>query len=122
MGKHMHILVIDDDKFFRTLFESEFRQVNAEVALAEDGEEGLLLAKKTKPDIVILDLILQKKDGFEVLAELKRTPEIRETKVIVFSSLSQDHDKEEALALGAREYFLKGRHTVQDVVQAACAL
>jgi two-component system alkaline phosphatase synthesis response regulator PhoP len=118
----MHILVIDDDKFFRTLFESEFRQVNVEVALAEDGEEGLLLAKKTKPDIVILDLILQKKDGFEVLAELKRTPEIRETKVIVFSSLSQDHDKEEALALGAREYFLKGRHTVQDVVQAACAL
>jgi two-component system, OmpR family, alkaline phosphatase synthesis response regulator PhoP len=118
----MNVLIIDDDKFFRTLFEAEFRQVNAEVTLASDGEEGLALAKKIHPDVIICDLILQKKDGFELLADLTKTPEGKNAKIFVFSSLAQEHDKEEALNLGAHAYFFKGKQTVQDVVQAACSL
>ena len=63
----MKVLVIDDDKFFRTILESELRQENIEVMLAKDGEEGILKTKEWKPDAIVLDLILQKKDGLRII-------------------------------------------------------
>lgn len=111
----MKVLIIDDDNFLRTLLESELKQENIEVLLAYDGEDGIAKAKAWKPDVIVLDLIIPKKDGFEVLDVLRETPEGKRAVIFVFSSLAQEHDKSEALALGAREYFTKGEDTVHHI-------
>ena len=114
----MKVLVIDDDRFFRTILESELRQENMEVLLANNGEEGISMTKELKPDAIVLDLILPKKDGFEVLTALKDLPARDRPAVFVFTSLSQEHDKFEAISLGALQYFTKGEHTVHHIAEA----
>ncbi len=118
----MKVLVIDDNKFFRTLLEAELAQENMEVMLASDGEEGIKKTKEWKPDAIVLDLILPKKDGFEVLEALKEMPEGRNAAIFIFSTLSQEHDKSEALGLGAQKYFMKGEHTVHHIAEAIHAV
>ena len=118
----MKVLVIDDDKFTRTLLESKLRQENIDVALASDGDEGIQKVKEWKPDVIVLDLILPKRDGFELLEVLKKTPEGKHAEIIVFSTLSQERDKAEALSLGAKAYFMKSENTVHHVVEAITAL
>lgn len=113
----MKVLVIDDDKFIRTLLASELSQENIVVELANDGDEGIKKAKEMAPDVVVLDLILPKKDGFEVLAELKEIHKGSRPAIVIFTTLAQEHDKKEAFALGARSYFLKGEHTVHHIVE-----
>lgn len=114
----LKVLVIDDDKFFRNMFSSELAQENITVETAADGAEGLTKAKEMRPDAVILDLILPKGDGYELIGALKGSPETKDTAIIVFSGLSQEHDRDEALALGVAAYFFKERHTVRQVVEA----
>jgi DNA-binding NarL/FixJ family response regulator len=114
----MKVLIIDDDKFVSTLLESELRQDNNEVRSFSDGEHGLAEALDWKPDVIVLDLIIPKKDGFEVLQALHLSREKQHPAVFIFSSLSQPHDMEEAIALGARGYFMKGEHTVHHIVEA----
>ena len=118
----MKVLVIDDDKFLRTLLQSELEQANIQVVIAGDGDDGIAKAKSEKPDAIVLDLILPKRDGFELIEELKKTPEGKHAAIFIFSDLSQDHDKEEALRLGAKGYFKKGEHTVHHIVEAIIAL
>jgi DNA-binding response OmpR family regulator len=118
----MKVLVIDDDKFLRSLLESEMRQENLDVFLVENADDAVAKLKAWKPDAIVLDLILPKKDGFELLSELRATAEGKHAPIFIFSSLAQAHDQEEALALGARAYFIKGSHTVHQVVEAITAL
>ncbi len=118
----MKVLVIDDDKFLRTLLQSELEQANIQVVIATDGDDGIAKAKSEKPDAIVLDLILPKRDGFELIEELKKTPEGKHAAIFIFSDRAQDHDKEEALRLGAKGYFKKGEHTVHHIVEAIIAL
>lgn len=118
----MKVLVIDDDKFLRTLLQSELEQANMQVVIASDGEEGIAKVKTEKPDAIVLDLILPKRDGFELMEELQKIPEGKRAAIFIFSDLSQDQDKQEALRLGARGYFKKGENTVHHIVEAISAL
>lgn len=118
----MKVLVIDDDKFLSTLLKSELHQANIEVAIAVSGEEGIQKVKDWKPDAVVLDLILPKTDGFEVLEKIHNLPEGKHAAIFIFSTLAQEHDKAEALSLGAHAYFMKGENTVHNIVEAICAL
>ncbi len=118
----MKVLVIDDDKFLSTLLESELHQANMEVAVVAGGEEGIQKVKEWKPDVVVLDLILPKTDGFEVLEKIHNLPEAKHATIFIFSTLAQEHDKEEALSLGATAYFMKGENTVHNIVEAICVL
>ena len=80
----MRVLVIDFEKFSQTVFESELHQQNIEVDLAVNGEEGLDLIKKNKPDLIVLELILPKINGFDLLAEIKKYKgEVATAKTIV---------------------------------------
>ena len=112
----MRILIIDDSKFTRTVYESELKQENIQVETAEDGEAGIAKAKSEKPDLVLLDMILPKKDGFDVLRELKADSNTKDIPVIVFSKLNQKSDIDEALKLGAIKYLPKGRYTPKQVL------
>lgn len=113
----MKILIIEDDKFISTVYESEFHQQNIEVELAFDGIAGLAKARECKPDLILLDLILPKLNGFEVLREIKADPEISKIPVIVSSSLNQSSDIDEVINLGATKFFAKETSSPKQVVK-----
>ncbi len=113
----MKVLIIDDDRFTRLVYQSQLSQENIKVDLACDGEEGLKKIKETKPDLILLDIILPKKTGFEVLENIQKDPELKKIPVIVFSSLSRQSDIEKAMKLGAKKYLPKDSHTPKQIVE-----
>lgn len=113
----MKILIIEDDKFTSKLYESEFHQENIEVELAADGEEGIKKARKTKPDLILLDLILPKINGFEVLEILKNEKKLKNIPVVILSALSQQVDIDEAMKLGAVKYLSKEDYSHKQITQ-----
>lgn len=104
----MKILIIEDDKFFQKFYSTKLKEHKVEVEIASDGEEGILKMKSIKPDLVLLDLIMPKMDGFAVLAKRSQDEELRKIPVIVFSTLGQEKDIDSAKKLGASGYINKG--------------
>lgn len=111
------ILIVEDDRFLRELMARKLREGGFEVIEAGDGEEGLKKIKETKPDLVLLDLILPSIDGFEVLSRKKEDPEIEKIPVIVLSNLGQREDIEKGLALGAIDYMVKAHFTPSEIIE-----
>jgi DNA-binding response OmpR family regulator len=102
----MKILIVDDSRLLRTTTERTFLRAGYEVITASDGEEGLRLALESKPDLVVLDMMLPKLSGQDVLRELRKNPSSTSTPVIVLTSLSQTN-REKLLSEGASLYFEK---------------
>jgi CheY-like chemotaxis protein len=113
----MKVLIIEDDKFISTIYESELHQLNVEVLLAYDGVSGLQKAKETKPDLILLDLILPRLNGFEVLKELKLDEQTKNIPVIINSALKQDKDIQEAISLGALLFLPKDSYSQKQVAK-----
>src|SRR5688572_3460453 len=101
------ILIIEDDKFFQKFYSSKLKEDGYELQVAEDGEDGIQKAMLFKPSLIILDIIMPKKDGFEVLTVLSKNEELKKIPVLVFSTLSQAQDVEKAKKLGAKDYINK---------------
>ncbi len=101
------ILVIEDEQILLRALNVELLSQGFEVLSAKDGETGLRLVNEEKPELVLLDLILPKMHGFEVLKEIKSNEDTREIPVIILSNLGQDSDMKKALELGAEDYFVK---------------
>lgn len=99
----MYILLIEDDAFFQKFYSVKLKEKQFEVDVAEDGEVGLLKIAQRKPDLILLDLIMPKKDGFEVLEALAKDPNLKTIPVLIFSTLGQEKDIQRAKALGARD-------------------
>ena len=113
MGK---VLIIEDDALIVKVFSTRLKSGGHNIFTAEDGEAGLELAKKVIPDVILLDLMLPKLSGLEVLAELKKSPETAKISVLVYSNLGRDKEIQEAKNLGAREFITKADSTPQQVV------
>ncbi len=111
------ILFVDDDNFLRKVYEAELKEKNFDVVLAQDGEEGLEKAQLEDPDLIILDMIMPKKSGFEVLTELQRNPKTRNIPVIILSNLGQEDDKKKGVDLGAVDYLIKDNITLGILVE-----
>lgn len=111
------ILFVDDDNFLRKVYEAELKEKNFDVILAQDGEEGLEKAQLEDPDLIILDMIMPKKSGFEVLTELQRNPKTRNIPVIILSNLGQEDDKKKGVDLGAVDYLIKDNITLGTLVE-----
>ncbi|OGZ18000.1 MAG: hypothetical protein A2494_01870 [Candidatus Lloydbacteria bacterium RIFOXYC12_FULL_46_25] len=107
MEKRHTILLVENDTFLNKILVYELVQQNFDVILADNGEAAFERLAERKPDIMILDLMLPVKDGFEVLEEMKSTEVFKDIPVIVLSALSKDENLERALALGAVGYFVK---------------
>lgn len=103
----MKILLVEDDKFFREFYAYKLKERNIEVGQAGDGEEALKIIPEFMPDLILLDLIMPKKDGFEVLSDLSHDPALCQIPVLVFSTLGQEKDVERARFLGAKGYINK---------------
>ncbi len=108
MSPDVHrILLAEDDRFLRKAAGGMLRKLGHTVITAEDGEEALRMARAEQPELVLLDLIMPKIQGFEVLRALKADPATRNIPVIILSNLGQDADKQTTLKAGAAEYLVK---------------
>lgn len=110
------ILLIEDDEFLRTLVIKRLENDGFSTAVAIDGESGLATMTDTKPDLVLLDLLLPGVNGFEVLGKINQDENLRRIPVVVFSNLGQREDIEKALSLGAADYLIKANFTLDDLV------
>lgn len=106
------------------LYERSFASAGHTLEVAKDGEEALakLSAMNPKPSVIVLDVMMPKKNGFEVLQELKKDSALAEIPVVLLTNLSGDEDKRKGLALGAKEYLIKSDYEPQQVVEKVLAL
>ena len=110
------ILFVDDDNFLRKVYKAELEDHGHEVILAADGEEGLSKAREFDPDLIILDMIMPEKNGFEVLTELQEDPGTKNIPVVILSNLGQKDDIKKGLDLGAVDYLVKDNTTLAIIV------
>jgi DNA-binding response OmpR family regulator len=111
------ILFIEDESALQKTFRDILEKEGYQMISALDGESGLRLAKSEKPDLILLDLILPRKDGFEVLKELKEDETTRGIPVIVLTNLEDIQSVERAIGLGATTYLVKAQYTLEEVIQ-----
>ncbi|MEK9183975.1 MAG: response regulator [Patescibacteria group bacterium] len=111
------VLIIEDDEQVSRIYGIKLKQEGIKTEVAADGEEGLKKIVSEKPDLVLLDLMLPGKDGFWVLEEMNKKPEIKSIPVIVLSNLGQEIDKEKAMKLGAKEYLVKADVSIKEAVE-----
>lgn len=111
------ILIVEDEDFLIKALVDNFEIEGFTVDAASNGEDAINKITKQKPDMVLLDLLLPKKGGFDVLKEMKTNPEWSLVPVIVLSNLGGDEQIKRALEMGADDYFVKSQHPIEEVVQ-----
>lgn len=113
------ILLIEDDSLFVKMYQKKFAHEGLELEAAYDGEEGIEKIKSEKPDLIILDLMLPKMSGSEVLKQVKDDPEANAIPVIILTNLSTSADEvTKCIQMGVKETFLKTNVTPDQVVEA----
>ena len=116
MSATARVLLVEDDKFLRRACEASLRQRGFDVTTANDGEEGLRLARLVPyADIILLDLLMPKVPGIEVLRALKAQPETASIPVLILSNSSREDDKQQALQLGAAGYYVKANLSLREL-------
>lgn len=110
------MLLIEDDAFLLSMYATKFKLENFEVFSARDGEEGLRIAGKEHPNIILLDILMPKMGGFEVLEKLKSDANTEDIPVILLTNLNQKDDIEKGLSLGADDYMIKAHFMPAEVV------
>lgn len=111
-GPKKYILVAEDDKFYANIYKTKLAKEGYEVVVVGDGEQAIKLARQKKPDLILLDLVMPVKDGFETLKELKADANLKSVKVIVLSNLGQEEDIKKAKELGAVDYIVKANVSI----------
>ncbi|MDD4625008.1 MAG: response regulator [Candidatus Paceibacterota bacterium] len=111
------ILFIEDEEALQKTLSEVLTQEDFKVISSLDGETGLELAKKEKPDLVLLDLILPKMNGFDVLASLKSCEETKEIPVVVMTNLENLENVERAIEAGATTYLCKAQYSLTEILE-----
>lgn len=111
------ILIIEDDFFIRELYERQFEKEGFAIEGAPDGPEGLLKASQTKPDLILLDIMLPKLNGLDLLRTLKSKPETKDIPVILLTNLGQESVIKEGFQLGAEGYLIKSAYTPSQIIE-----
>ncbi len=111
------ILLVEDDNFIIDIYITKLKEVGFSVQSAVNGEDALAKIKQSKPDLVLLDIVLPQVTGFEFLQEIKSMPELKNVPVIVLSNLGQKKEVEKGLSLGAAKYLIKAHYTPTEVVE-----
>ena len=109
------ILIVEDDPNIRTMLKDKLQSSGYKTVIAEDGEKAILSFKKEKPDLVLIDLIIPKKSGFQVIEEI-RIKLKSNTPLIVLSNLDQPQDRETAMRLGVNQYTVKSNISLRDLL------
>ncbi len=110
------ILLVEDDDSLASVYQTRLQAEGFDIKRVPNGEDALASALAYKPDLVLLDVMMPKVSGFDVLDILRNTPETTNVKVIMLTALSQDTDKERAAKLGVDDYLVKSQVVIADVV------
>jgi DNA-binding response OmpR family regulator len=110
------IVLVEDDKFLSEMYATKLTEGGFDVETAFDGEEGIAKIKQLKPDLVLLDIVLPKKDGFEVLKTIGQDESLRHTLFIALTNLGQKEEVDRGIKLGASDYIIKAHFTPSEVV------
>ncbi len=116
MSSSIKVLVVEDDKFLVGAYSLKLKSAGFDVSVARDGVEALSILKKEIPDVMILDLIMPRVDGFTVLGKMRSTPEWKDIPVIVVTNLGQEDDYERVKKIGAQDYVVKTDIALDDLV------
>lgn len=116
MPEQKKILLVEDDKFLSEMYSTKLTESGFDVETAFDGEEGLKKANEFRPDLILLDIVLPKKDGFEVLKSLKANEELSKILIIALTNLGQKEEVQKGFDLGANDYIIKAHFTPTEVV------
>lgn len=117
MNKKIKILLAEDDKFISRAYTDGLTRSGYEVIPVTDGDEAVKKAKELIPDIILLDLIMPIKNGFEALEEIKSDSKIKDIPVIILSNLGQDTDIKKGRDLGAVDYLIKSDYSMSEVIR-----
>lgn len=117
LKKKHKILLIDDDIFFRKLCRDQLIKAGFDFLEATTGVEGLHKIETDNPDLILLDLMLPVKSGFELLKKIKSDSATKNIPVIIISNLSQESDIKEGMSLGAHDYLVKGETRLSEVAE-----
>ncbi len=112
----MKIVIVEDESALSSALSEKFKKAGFETAVASDGGEAVDVIRKNMPDIIALDILLPKKNGFDILAEIKSDISLKDIPVIMLSNLDQDEDLKKALRLGAVDYWVKSQHPINEIV------
>ena len=115
--RKLKILLVEDDTALASVYRSRLELEGFDVCEANNGEDALSLAVSEHPDLILLDVMMPKISGFDVLDILRNTPETTNIRVIMLTALSQPKDKERAEQLGVDDYLVKSQVVIGDVVE-----
>jgi DNA-binding response OmpR family regulator len=116
------ILIIEDDQSLQSALVEIIQQEGFETESAFNGEEGLAKTRSFGPDLILLDIILPKKDGFELLSEIKKDEATKNIPVLVLTNLEEVNNIQKALDLGANSYLVKSDFSLKEVVEKVRAI
>lgn len=116
MAHKIKVLIVEDEKMLCDIYKTKFEMEGFAVAQSHDGREGLEMAREEKPDIILLDIIMPKLDGFVALQLLKKDASTKDIPVLLLTNLGQEDDVKKGKKLGAAGYFVKANHSPSDVV------
>ena len=116
------VLIIEDDRFLSSAYRFAFENEKLEVQIAYDGQEGIDMIASFKPDCIVLDLIMPKVDGYQVLEHLHTTPALASIPVIVASNLGQETEIKKAMELGAKAFITKSQTPITEVISQVKSL
>jgi DNA-binding response OmpR family regulator len=111
------ILLVEDDEALASVYKARLEMEEFDVRWVENGEDALAAAVEYRPNLILLDAMMPKISGFDVLDILKNTPETMNIGIIMLTALSQEKDKQRAEALGVDEYLVKSQVVISDVVE-----
>ncbi|MFH1426222.1 MAG: response regulator [Candidatus Kerfeldbacteria bacterium] len=110
------VLLVEDDEMLHTMYTQKFTKEGYDIHSAYNGLEGIKVAEEAAPQIILLDIIMPKMDGFVALKKLKKNEKTKDIPVILLTNLGQEEDIRKGRELGATDYFIKANHTPQEVV------
>ena len=110
------ILLVEDDQFLSSLLQNRLQKEGLEVSLATGGDQALELLKQGKFDLILMDIILPGKSGFEAMEQIIASPQYGQTPVMIISNLGQEQDIARGKELGAVEYFVKAQMSIDDLM------
>lgn len=116
MSKKPVLLIVEDDLLLAEAMQNKFTQVGFRVEITPDGESAMTYLKTATPQIVLLDILLPKKNGFDILWEMKANEEWKNIPVIIASNLDSEKDLEKGYSLGAGDYIVKSNLSLNDLV------
>jgi len=111
------VLVVENDKFLANAYRIKCQNEDFEVLVASDGNEALRILEEKTPNVILLDLVMPNKDGFEFMAEVNKDPELKKIPILITSNLEQEEDVKKAMSMGAKDYVIKSDTPLEEILE-----